>query len=66
VAPGNTAANLMGVQALDGLKKGALLKGDDRWIMYSVIQAVLAPSVAAYSESEEPPEIDVLPVEEAP
>jgi hypothetical protein len=66
VAPGNAPANLMGVQALNGLKKGALLKGDDRWIMYAVTQAVLAPSVAAYSEAEEPPEIDVLPVEEAP
>jgi len=56
----------MGIQALRGLKKGALLKGDDRWIMFAVTQAVLAPSVTTYSETEEPPEIEVLPDEETP
>ena len=66
VAPDNATANLMGIQALRGLKKGALLKGDDRWIMFAVTQAVLAPSVTTYSETAEPPEIEVLPDEETP
>ena len=38
-----------------------MLSRDDRRILWAITQAVLAKAEAAYSESDEPPRVDIQP-----